>query len=49
MKIEPNPFSLSLSKGCSWFDKLTTNGVLNVGCSNNGVFILSGAGVNLHD
>jgi len=21
-----NPFTLSLSKGCSWFDKLTTNG-----------------------
>ncbi|HJX69674.1 MAG TPA: hypothetical protein VJ441_01115, partial [Dehalococcoidia bacterium] len=27
-KIEFNPFALSLSKGRSWFDKLTTNGIL---------------------
>jgi len=26
--LAPNPFALSLSKGCSWFDKLTTNGLL---------------------
>jgi len=25
MKIGFHPFALSLSKGCSWFDKLTTN------------------------
>ncbi len=25
-RMEPNPFALSLSKGCSWFDELTTNG-----------------------
>jgi hypothetical protein len=38
-KIGRKPFALSLSKGCSWFDKpvlsraegLTTNGVLNIG------------------
>ena len=26
--LAPNPFALSLSKGCPWFDKLTTNGLL---------------------
>jgi hypothetical protein len=26
--LAPNPFALSLSKGRSWFDKLTTNGFL---------------------
>jgi hypothetical protein len=25
-----NPFALSLSKGCSWFGKLTTNGLQGV-------------------
>jgi hypothetical protein len=24
------PFALSSSKGCSWFDRLTTNGLLGV-------------------
>ena len=26
-KTESSPFALSLSKGRSWFDKLTTNGI----------------------
>jgi hypothetical protein len=42
LKIGFKPFTLSLSKGRSWFDKLTTNGVLNVGYYGNSIFILRG-------
>ena len=55
-KTESSPFALSLSKGRSWFDKpvlsgaegLTTNGILNVSCSNDGVFVHRGADCNRH-
>lgn len=47
-KIGSKPLALGISKGRPWLDKpvlsgaegLTTNGVLNVSCSNNSVFIL---------
>ena len=32
--LAKNPFALSLSKGNSWFDKLTTNGFLRIFSSN---------------
>jgi len=34
--LAQNPFALSLSKGRSWFDKLTTNGFLRT-ISPNGL------------
>jgi len=40
-QIESNPFALSMSKGRSWFDRLTTNGQacpeLAEGLTTNGV------------
>ena len=56
LSIDTTSFTLSLSKGRSWFDKpvlsgaegLPTNGALNARCSNDSVFILRGAHVNGH-
>ena len=49
-KIASNPFALSLSKGRSWFDRLTTNGISCDGASRErAIFILSGVCRSRHD